>query len=637
MKRFLTIFLVLVAAYTHAQYDIDHIADGERKGFEGLHKAERGAINNYNITYTRLELNVDPAVNYISGRVTTVFVPDNDLISLQFDLSDTLQADSVIYHGVSIPFSHTADLLQITFPNVLAAAQTDSVQVCYQGAPSIGNGFGSFVQRTHDSVPVIWTLSEPFGAKDWWPCKQGLADKIDSLDILVTTPAAYRVASNGLLVEETVTGNSKLSHWKHRYPIATYLVCFATTNYVVYSDSVPFAGDTLEVVNYVYPEHEVNSRIDTKAIVAIMQLFDSLFGVYPFSAEKYGMAEFGWGGGMEHQTMTFMTGFGFELMAHELGHHWFGNKVTCASWNDIWLNEGFATYLCTIAYEHLAPIYYSIFNRNAINNATLEPNGSVWCDDTTSVGRIFSSRLSYSKGAMVLHLLRFNLGDSIFFKGIRNYLDDTTLAYRFATTSNFKAHMEIASGKNLGRFFDQWIYGKGYPSYTINWSQDFSNRVTFKIHQEQSDPSVSYFETALPFRFKNAIQDTTVVFNNVTNDQVYSIDLPFAADTLQFDPDIWILSRNNAVIRTSAFNFSFNIYPNPVNDVLQIRIESNEVRDALIKITNAMGQDVQSQKQQFFAGSNYFTMDIKHLLPGVYHISFEVSGQIITASFVKSK
>lgn len=636
MKNLFLILLVLAhATQVKAQQQSIPIAEAEQKAFMRLHKAERGAISNSNIIHARLQLYIDPAVNYITGAITTRFIPDADLLSIEFDLSDTLHTDSVIYHGAALPFTHTNNIIHISFSSLLPAGLTDSVTVYYQGAPSGGEGFGSFIQTTHDSVPVIWTLSEPYGAKDWWPCKQNLSDKVDSLDVEVTTPAAYRVASNGLLQSETLHGSNKTYRWKHRYPIAAYLVCLAVTNYEVYTNYVPYATDSLPVINFAYPEHLAQAQGGSPRVIAMIQLYDSLFGRYPFSQEKYGMAEFGWNGGMEHQTITFLNDFGFELMAHELAHHWFGDKVTCASWEDIWLNEGFATYLSGLCYENIEPFYWRSFIETRMAGALKEPSGSVWCSDTTSVSRIFNPHLSYSKGAMVLHMLRFVLGDSLFYRGLHNYVNDVNLSYSFATTADLRLHLEAASGRNLQFFFNQWIYGKGFPTYTINWSQNFANRVSLTIHQSTSDPSVSCYEMPLPFHFKNATRDTTIVLYNNQNDQSYELNLPFTADTLLFDPELWILANNNSVIRLSAFNFSFHIYPNPVSDMLQLRIETDETRNTEIRMTNETGQTVWHEEQQFHSGSSILQINSSRLQAGVYYLSFVVAGKTLTSSFIK--
>ena len=157
----------------------------------------------------------------------------------------------------------------------------------------------------------MWTLSQPYGARDWWPCKQTLSDKIDSLDVYVTCPAAYRSAGNGLRVAEYLDASGqKVCHWRHRYPIATYLVCMAVTDYVEYFDYADIQSGTLPIQNYVYAEELTYAQQNSPLAVPMMELFDSLFIPYPFAQEKYGHVMFGWGGGMEHQTMSFMGNFG---------------------------------------------------------------------------------------------------------------------------------------------------------------------------------------------------------------------------------------------------------------------------------------------------------------------------------------
>ncbi|MBK8564306.1 MAG: hypothetical protein IPN76_13455 [Saprospiraceae bacterium] len=174
---------------------------------------------------------------------------------INFDLSTQLAVNDVSYHGQSLSSSASgAYLLTIPLPTALAAGTIDSLTITYAGAPP-STGFGSFIQGDHGGVPVLWTLSEPYGAQDWWPCKNGLEDKIDSVDIIITTPADYRAASNGLLVAESTNGSDKVFHWKHRYPIAPYLVAIAVTNFSVYTNNVPLSNGTdMPMLNYVFPK-----------------------------------------------------------------------------------------------------------------------------------------------------------------------------------------------------------------------------------------------------------------------------------------------------------------------------------------------------------------------------------------------
>jgi aminopeptidase N len=359
----LMVSFLLQAQVTFNEEDLKTIAGAEERAHEGkLSPCFLGNTNNYDVKWYRCRWNIDPAIHAISGNVTTLFSPvRQDFDTLIFDLNQALTVDSVIYHNHQLIWSHTSDLLTIRFSNVLTQNVADSVSVYYHGVPA-DNGFGSFVKETQhglpDGTPIIWTLSEPYGSSDWWPCKNGLTDKADSMDIYISTPAIYQTASNGLLVSVSPEGANSTYHWKHRYPIATYLVCLSVTKYARYTELVPYAGDTLEVINYVYPGDSAAAVAQTANIVPMIQLFDTLFGLYPFQQEKYGHAQFGWGGGMEHQTMTFVSSFGFELLAHELAHQWFGDKITCGSWTDIWLNEGFGTYLSGLCYEHLAPAWW---------------------------------------------------------------------------------------------------------------------------------------------------------------------------------------------------------------------------------------------------------------------------------------
>jgi len=640
MKHCLLFILLVLSIGANAQFDINQLAEAEGKAAMNMRGSGRaGADGNENIIYARLELNVDPAINYIKGQVTTCFVPYTDITFIEFDLTDSLQVDSVIYHGLSISYSGPINnVVHIELPGGVNNGVLDSIHIFYEGVPD-RTGFGSFVQNYHgeDSVPIIWTLSEPYGAKDWWPCKQNLNDKIDSIDIVVTTPAQYRVASNGLLVSETEVGGLKTYHWQHRYPIAAYLVCFAVTNYVVYSDYVPFNADTLEVLNYVYPENLQQAHEGTFNIVAIMQLYDSLFGVYPFSKEKYGHAQFGWGGGMEHQTMTFITAFNYELLAHELGHHWFGDKVTCASWQDIWLNEGFASYLSALCYQFLGPQYWHVFKEQRLGSVISKPDGSVYCYDTSTVSRIFDSRLTYNKGAMVINSLRWVIGDSAFFGGLRNYLNDTDRAYNFATTTNLKQHLEQASGMDLTDFFNNWIYGQGHPSYKINWSQDYSGVVSLSVEQTQSHASVSFFAMPLPMLFKGAGRDTMVVLNNTSSGQQYTFKLPFLADTLIFDPDLNIISANDSVIRSSQYNFTFFLYPNPVANTMQVRVDAFNETKADIEIFSSAGQAMYKGSYTFPVGSSTLKFDTRNYAAGVYSLKIETADKIVTSKFIKSK
>lgn len=590
------------------------------------------ALNNYNIVYQFCEWEIDPAVNYIIGAITTHFKPDvTGFSTLEFDLVTVLTVDSVRYHGDTISFEQkSGDILEITFPQAIGLGTLDSVTVYYRGIPG-NTGFGSWVQDYHNNVPIIWTLSEPYGAKDWWPCKQNLLDKIDSIDIVVTTPSAYRAAANGLLVSETPVGSKVRYHWKHRHPIVAYLVAVAVTNYVQYTNYAYPKNDTIDILNYVFPEDSAQAAASTHFTGMMIKLYDSLTIPYPFADEKYGHAQFNWGGGMEHQTMSFMGGFSWSLMAHELAHQWFGDHVTCGSWEDIWLNEGFATYLDGLTVENFVPQNWMDWKRSLSDYVTSQGGGSVKCTDTTSVGRIFDGRLSYYKGAYVLHMLRWQVGDSAFFAALRNYLNDPVLTGGFARTADLQRHMEQASGQNLTTFFNQWYENQGHPGYHITWSQD-SNSVWMSIGQTQSHPSVPFFEMPVPIAIYGGGHDTTVVFNHQFSGQHFYAHVNFTVDSVVFDPELWILSRNNSsVIGIDPYDkLGFTAFPNPTKNLLKIESTTGFSGLAVMDVT---GQVL--LQSTFMNDKHRYELDVSAWPSGLYFLELTMSNERKTVRFIK--
>ena len=637
MRRTTLFVCLIVSGLLHGQVtfnadDLMTIAKGERDSYAGkLPQRAPETASDYDVKWYRCSWNIDPGIREISGNVTTLFTPVRpDVDSLVFDLSRVLKIDSVMYHSHPLSWDRDSDLLIIELPSYLPQDVGDSVTIYYHGVPP-ETGFGSFVQSSHNGTPVIWTLSEPYGASDWWPCKNGLTDKADSIDIFIRTPATYKTASNGILVSAIQDGANTIYHWKHRYPIAAYLVCLGVTNYAEYKQKVPFGTDTLNVVNYVYPEDSVSASAQTGIIVPQIQLFDSLFGIYPFQLEKYGHAQWGEGGGMEHQTMTFVNSFGFELLAHELAHQWFGDKVTCGSWSDIWLNEGFATYLSGLCYEHLAPDLWIRFREVRIDQIISSPGGSVFCTDTTDISRLFNSRLSYAKGGMILHQLRLIMGDQAFFTALNKYLFDVSLAYGFARTENLKSHLESSYGQDLTWYFNDWFTGEGYPSYRIKWSQT-SDTVLLTVDQTQSHPSVSFFELPVQLKFKNATHDTLIWFTNTFSGQSFTVTIPFAVDSVIFDPEHQIISGNNVVngIEDHAWKPGLQIFPNPANDKLTILYSGKSGKGTAV-IFDLNGREF----CRISVPAGKVEIDISNLPAGAYIVQVISDEKVETGRFIK--
>jgi len=576
------------------------------------------------VIYQRLNFTVDPAVNYISGSVfsSVKFLKDN-ISQIQFDLTDGMIVDSIQYNQRKVAFQHLANKINITLLSTASKNTVGSVEVFYHGAP-LQNGMGSFVSSTHNTDPIIWTLSEPYGAKDWWPCKESLVDKIDSIDVYITCPQQYRAASNGKLVEDKVAGQNRTAHWSHRFPIATYLVGIAVTNYQTYSDFLDLPNEKkIEVLNYVYPEYLSAAKNQSTNILNILSFYNTKFMTYPFASEKYGHAQFGWGGGMEHQTMSFMTNLDFELVAHEMAHQWFGDYITLASWHDIWLNEGFATYLTGLTYENLLNgQYWQSWKDIQVNRIISATNGSVYVADTTVINRIFNSRLSYSKGAYLLHMLRWEMGDSLFFKGLKNYLKDPEIANGFASQEKFVKHMETAADTSFTEFFKDWYYGEGYPTYRLTYFTDFGKQ-KLRISQTQSNSSVEFFKMHIPVRVWKDGKYTDLRLYNTNQNQEFVIS-ETKVDRIEFDPDKWLIAKADIVDAVGQVSEIRDIQIIPENESKSIRVLLPEYSgEGKLRIVDLSGRIVKN----FELSGNDSKITISDLRSGIYLVEVQ-SGKL---------
>ncbi|MEW5677469.1 M1 family aminopeptidase [Flavobacterium enshiense] len=590
---------------------------------------------NYNITYHKLEFTVDPATYFISGIVTTNFTALADMSTVTFDLTNQLTVSSVTQGAVNLTFvQNTNNELVITLPSTLTVGNSAAVKITYSGAPATGES--AFTTSTHSGTPVLYTLSEPFGAKDWWPCKQDLTDKVESIDVHITAPSTYISVANGIQQSAVINGANKTTHFHHSYPIPAYLIAIAVTNYQIYNQQGGL-GTTqnpyFPIVNYLYPESAATSQTNLAVTPTIINLFENLVGPYPFRNEKYGHAQWGWGGGMEHSTVSFMVNFSRSLIAHEMAHQWFGDKVTCGTWKDIWLNEGITEYMSGLVVENLdGASNFVAWKNGKINNITSQPGGNLYLTDAQAlnVNRIFSGRLSYDKGSMVTHMLRYKLGDTNFFQALRNYLNDPALAYGYAVTPQFQAHLEAVSGLDLDEFFNDWVYMQGYPTYTVTAYNSAPGQAKVRLNQTTSDLSVPFFEMPVPVRLSGfGGQTLDVILNNTVNDELFTVSVPFAITGVQFDPDKHIISRNNtATLGTNSFTLeeTVNLYPNPANDNINIQLPSNVLFEKA-EIYNTLGQLTAVETQTAF--------NISKLSNGVHFVKISTSEGTIHKNFIK--
>ncbi len=579
--------------------------------------------HNYDIKYHSCFWNINPDTLMISGNVFTAFVLTENSDGIYFDAGNNLIIDSVLVNELPGTFERDSNAVKINFGSTLVSGTMVSSRIFYHGNP-ISTGFGSFVKGTNSGGNIIWTLSEPYGASDWWPCKQTLNDKIDSVDIFVNVPSPFKAAGPGLLIDTIANDSGKVWHWKSKYPIATYLIGITVSTFETFQVYAPHHEDSVLFYNMVYPESLADAIFGVNAIIPSFELFSDIYGDYPFAEEKYGHMQFGWGGGMEHQTMSSVTHFGYDLLVHEMAHQWFGDKITCASWSDIWLNEGFATYSTWLSYDFSDDPnhYFEAWLSGTRNTIVSKPDGSVWVADTSLVSRIFDGRLTYYKGGWLLHMLRSQLGDEDFFAGIKNYITDPDLIYSYVTTSDLISHLEAAADTSLAEFFSDWFYGEGFPTYHLLWDQDENGFVTIALDQKTSSSKVDFFEMDVPIRLKSATDSIDVKLKHQNNGQLFSVPVGFIVDEIILDPNIQLLHANDVITKTDLSNAPVQlvVYPSPVSDILTIQLFSLEADNYTVTVYNNSAESVLATNISGDANRAQFTLDVKTWPSGLYVI-----------------
>lgn len=499
MKRFRLLFVLpLFAAAGAAASDptpIELFRNAEWARHVDAMRAESGAFGKipvhdrtYDIAFYDIDVTVDPSDSTLTG---TVWVRARSLVDsltrIDLDLIDTVSYDTTAgtalrmivdsVGGDGVSFVHSNDVVSVDLGGAFDSSATFAVRIDYHGSPRPYHKVGLSWSR-HGNSPVIYTMVEPFFAHHWWPCKDVPWDKADSAAVKITAPEGLVAVSNGIRRREdrTSTPGWWTTEYKTRHPIPPYLLMIAISNYELIQDSyVPSDGrPTVPIGHYVYPEDKSYAEVTFDLVPEMIGHLETVFGPYPFADERYGHASINGTGAMEHNTCT---SFGDRLIVgnrgsddvvvHELGHQWWGDLVTCADWNDIWLNEGFATYTEALWAEGRSGAASLTHFMSGIEYFGLQP---VYVDPVPDQDSIFTSRYVgaiYSKGAWVLHMLRHTVGDANFFAILDRHRSDGVARGGFASTAQFITICEEVSGMDLERFFREWVYGRGAPAFTV--------------------------------------------------------------------------------------------------------------------------------------------------------------------------
>jgi aminopeptidase N len=595
MKLFYTlIFTVVTINLALAQEN--HSSCSKRDRFKNQHLksntlnvSQISETEKYDVHFYQLDLNMTNTSTYLSGTALMDATAIQNIDSVLLELYPTLAISEIRFNGNPTSFSRSATAVK-AFIGV-NSEQNFSIEIDYAGNPPTAqtNPLGGS-GITAGSSPswgnkVVWTLSEPFSAMEWFPCKQSLTDKADSVFVSVTVPDTCKAGSNGVLTSIDTLGNGFLKfNWQHRHPIDYYLISIAVAKYVDYSFYVTPVGasNPILVQNYIYNNTQTlpNFIDEINETGDFIELFYDKYGPYPFEDEKYGHCMAPISGGMEHQTMTTQGFFEKKLTAHELGHQWWGNNVTCASWCDIWINEGFASYSEYLMLENLYSAEKAQHMLDVHQNVKTQTGGSVWVLDSLNESRIFSGRLTYDKGAGIVHTIRFLINnDSLFFEGLRAF----QVAFKESTAKgvDFKDFMAAFTGIDLNSFFEEWYFGEGYPTYSVRWKQEGQD-VLLEISHSTSKPSVTpTFTNDIEIFFNRIGQaDTIIRFPITSNLEFFTIPnlgTLSTTSTMNIDPANWIINNSGSIVQDNSLIINelitkdeLVIVPNPNNGIFTI-------------------------------------------------------------------
>jgi len=578
------------------------------------------------------------------------FKVDSTLNSIILNATNaSLQINSVSIAGVS--FTHAGNLLTIQLDQTYNPGDTVDVGIDYHHNNVEDNAF-------YANNGFIFTDCEPEGARKWFPCWDKPSDKA-KLDMTVKVPATVKIGSNGILADSTLVADTLWYHWISEHNIATYImVLTGKVNYnldIVYWHKQNNPDDSIPIRFY-YNDGENPAGME-EIILPMTDWYSENFCEHPF--QKNGFAtlnnEFSWGG-MENQTLTSLCPncWSESLIAHEYAHQWFGDMITCGTWADIWLNEGFATWSEAFWYESYAGYnaYKADINGNATNYLNNNPGWAIsepeWAVITPPTNIMFNYAITYAKGSTILHMLRYVLGDSLFFDVLQAYANNPDLKYFSATIPDFMATVNDITGEDYDWFFNQWIYEPNHPQYQNTYNfEDLGNgqwKVNFFTEQIQSNPEFFKMPMEIKIRFMD-MTDTIVTVMNDVNNQYFSWVFDIRPVYFQFDPNNNIVIKQQSTIlgvpehQTASSNAHlYQNIPNPADQTTIIKYQIDESMTVNLSLFDMMGKQVKVLvNEQRPTGIHQVSLDCGSLKPGIYYYTLLANGERITRKLVITK
>lgn len=656
MKQYLiTIIAILFAVPIFAQHNnnsdaehkCSHRVDFESKNMIfGEYNWQSDYLFDYDVKFYFLDIEVQNNTTFVDGNTTIKAEALTTIDTFAFELIPEQTISQLFVNNVEYTeYTREGNNVIVPITTTIPEGTIFDAQIYYSGQPPTG-GFFAGVTTAYSSgwdKNVTWSLSEPFAAADWFAVKQDLEDKADSVWVFLTTNSENIAASQGLLTNTVDLGNNKTRYeWKSNYPIDYYLISFAVAEYEeynIYAHPAELNNDSILVQNFVYntPGCLENYKSGIDETSSMIELFSDLYILYPFWEEKYGHALTQLGGGMEHQTMSTMGGFSFGLVSHELGHQWFGDNVTCETWSDIWINEGFATYSNYLAEEFLhGESSARSFMSSTHSNAMSQPNGSVYVpEDEVYPGnewRIFSGRLSYDKGCAIIHTLRHEIqNDSLFFDILETF--QTEYSNSTATGDEFKEIANQVTGMNFDTFFDQWYYGEGYPIYDIEY---YNLSGEFHMTSIQTTSSTTpFFDMLLDiYIYFEDDTDTTITIHQ--NESIINFSTFFGKKAIfvDVDPDKWTMEKINNIsvgIGEKQNHVSFALGNDKTNNNIILYFNEHNNIEKNITIVDISGKVLFNGQTT----DNEYKISTSELSHGIYLVTSTDGNENYVHKFIK--
>lgn len=619
--------------------------------------------SSFDVIHYRIALDWSPVFIYKSERIKGVVnllirVDTTNINQIKLD-AVRLQIDTVFVNNSKVIFEQDETTLDIYFGTSFYYNDTLDIKILYQRTERSPKniGFYYYSKSPYSQENIAYTLSAPSDTRYWLPCKDQLGDKA-TVDVVVTVPKEYSVISNGLLISKKDSLNTTTYYWHDKYPLKTYVISATASKYISFSkyyqrQRTPY--DSVEIKHFIWQQDSswiISNAVD---VVNIISFFSEKFGEYPFDIYKLvAVSPFPFAA-MSNQSVTQVGPIllvnnpdGWSLLPHEIAHQWFGSYVNAATWADVWLNEGFATYADLLYKGHI--MGWNVFRQemNYLGNSVVKWDGILY-----NPRYPYFSGIVYTKGACILDLLHYTIGDSLFWKVIQNYLD--RFAYGSSTTDSLLFIVNQTTLENYSWFFDQWVYNAGYPIYNITWNafQSTDSNYYCRVLVKQTQTTQSVIKMPIEITIRTSIGDTTFRVFNSQREQEFEFRINHWPTALIFDPNQRIIIKkvdsitktdNFAINSPKEFQLSQN-YPNPFNPKTKITytIGSNGqliIYNVELKVYDLLGREITTLVNELKQVGEYeieFDVTKYNLSSGVYFYQLR-SGEFVSAKkFVLAK